>query len=178
MNPYVAQLHFARSEFRRCLEGVPEQDGLVRVGPMNSLGWMVGHLANQEQRYWVMLACHPRAGMVGELLFPELNERVGTGKPASTPPLGEMWEVWRQVTTQADVYLNQLSEADLRTIPAWQGQPAHYDVGMMLLRNTYHYWFHTGEAHAVRQSLGHRGLPEFVGDMHGLAEAMRGRTSD
>ena len=45
---------------------------------------------------------------------------------------------------------------------------------MMLLRNVYHYWFHTGEAHAVRQSLGHQGLPEFVGDMSFLVDAIRG----
>ena len=39
------------------------------------------------------------------------------------------------------------------------------DIGTTLLRNIYHYWFHTGEAHAIRQQLGHRDLPEFVGDM-------------
>ena len=33
----------------------------------------------------------------------------------------------------------------------------------MLLRVTYHYWYHTGEAAAVRQLLGHVDLPEFVG---------------
>ena len=31
----------------------------------------------------------------------------------------------------------------------------------------YHYWFHLGEAYAIRQLLGHRDLPEFVGDMSG-----------
>jgi hypothetical protein len=35
----------------------------------------------------------------------------------------------------------------------------------MLLRTTYHYWFHAGEVAAVRQLLGHGDLPEFVGDM-------------
>ena len=165
MNPYVAQLHFARDAFQCCLEGISEQDALVQVGPMNSLGWMVGHLANQEQRYWVMLA-------QGEVPFPELNERVGTGKPASTPSLGEMWEVWSQVTARADVYLDSLAEADLQAVLAWEGKPAHYNVRMILLRNIYHYWFHTGEAHAVRQSLGHRDLPEFVGDMSFLLDAM------
>ena len=167
MNPFVAQLHFARGAFQRCLEGVSEQDALIRVGPINSLGWMVGHLANQEQRYWVMLA-------QDEGPFPEMNERVGTGKPASTPPLKEMWEIWRQVTTRADLYLNKLTETDLRAVLAWEGKPSHYDVGMMLLRNVYHYWFHTGEAHAVRQRLGHQGLPEFVGDMSFLVDAIRG----
>jgi hypothetical protein len=38
----------------------------------------------------------------------------------------------------------------------------------MLLRVTYHYWFHTGEAHAVRQQLGHPDLPQFVGNMSGV----------
>jgi hypothetical protein len=35
----------------------------------------------------------------------------------------------------------------------------------MLLRNIHHYWFHMGEAYAVRQLLGHTNLPEFVGSM-------------
>ena len=30
------------------------------------------------------------------------------------------------------------------------------------------YWFHLGEAHAIRQMLGHRDLPQFVGDMSGV----------
>jgi hypothetical protein len=30
---------------------------------------------------------------------------------------------------------------------------------------TYHYWFHLGEAQAVRQALGHTSLPSFVGDI-------------
>jgi hypothetical protein len=29
----------------------------------------------------------------------------------------------------------------------------------------YHYWYHLGEAHAIRQMLGHQDLPQFVGDM-------------
>jgi len=29
----------------------------------------------------------------------------------------------------------------------------------------YHYWFHIGEAHAVRQMLGHGNLPDFVSDL-------------
>ena len=33
------------------------------------------------------------------------------------------------------------------------------------MRNIFHYWFHTGEAAAVPQMLGHKDLPDFVGDM-------------
>jgi hypothetical protein len=52
----VTQLRFARDELVRGLEGVSEADGLRRLQPMNSIGWMVGHLANQEHRYWVVWA--------------------------------------------------------------------------------------------------------------------------
>lgn len=45
------------------------------------------------------------------------------------------------------------------------GKPRREDIGTTLLRNIFHYWFHIGEAHAVRQMLGHADLPQFVGDM-------------
>ena len=38
-------------------------------------------------------------------------------------------------------------------------------VGTFLRRTTYHYWYHLGEALAVRQMLGHGDLPDFVGDI-------------
>jgi hypothetical protein len=47
----------------------------------------------------------------------------------------------------------------------WEGETVPENIGTMLLRNIYHYWFHTGEAHAVRQMLGHTNLPDFVGDL-------------
>lgn len=157
-HPPVTQLRFARSEFVRGLGGVSEADGLVRRLPMNSLGWMVGHLANQEHRYWVVFT-------TGTELVPGLIDRVGTGRPASTPPLAEMWSVWRTVTAAADEYLHTLTVAGLGAYPLRDGQPIDESVGTLLLRVIYHYWFHTGEAAAVRQLLGHQDLPEFVGDM-------------
>ncbi|MBE3039181.1 MAG: DinB family protein, partial [Chloroflexi bacterium] len=48
----VTQLRFARSEFVRCLDGIPAEDAVRRMGPMNSISWMVGHLSNQENTYW------------------------------------------------------------------------------------------------------------------------------
>jgi hypothetical protein len=157
-HPLVTQLRFARSEFVRGLEGVSEADGIRRLQPMNSIGWMVGHLANQEHRYWVVWA-------LGKDVAPGLNERVGYGKPASTPPLGEMWAVWRTVTAAADAYLDTLTPALLQTHLARDGAPVAESVGTLLMRNVYHYWFHGGEAAAVRQMLGHTNLPDFVGDM-------------
>jgi hypothetical protein len=154
----VAQLRFARSEFVRCLEGIGEEEALTRFMPMNCISWMVGHLANQEHFYWVMLAQK-------NYLAPGLNERVGYGKPASSPPLGEMWEVWNKVTFAADPYLDTLTPAILQEHLLWEGKPAEESVGTLLMRNIYHYWYHTGEASSIRQMLGHTNLPDFVGDM-------------
>lgn len=46
-----------------------------------------------------------------------------------------------------------------------EGQPFRYNIGTMLQLIIYHYWFHIGEALAIRQMLGHSDLPEFVGDI-------------
>jgi len=35
--------------------------------------------------------------------------------------------------------------------------------GNLVQRVIYHYWYHTGEVMAIRQLLGHRRLPQFVG---------------
>lgn len=157
-HPLVVQLRFARSEFVRCLAGVPAEDAVRRIGPMNCISWIVGHLANQEHRYWVQL---PQ----GRTLFPELNDLVGFGRPASTQPLADMWATWHAVTEAADTYLDTLTSDMLVTYLLRDGQPVPESIGTLLQRNMYHYWFHTGEAHAVRQQLGHSDLPQFVGDM-------------
>ena len=158
----VCQLRFARSEFARCLEGVSDDDARRRVEPMNCISWMVGHMANQEHRFWVMLG-------QDQALYPALNDLVGFGRPASTPPLEEMWDAWRTITQAADRYLETLTPALLLAHRLHNGVPVPESTGTMLMRNIYHYWFHTGEAHAVRQMLGHTGLPEFVGRMEQAA---------
>jgi hypothetical protein len=157
-HPLVDQLRFARSEFVRCLDGVTPEDAVRRLGPMNCISWIIGHLANQEQGYWLYFAQE-------RIVVPGLNDRVGFGKPASTPSLDEMWEIWRTVTAAADEYLDTLTPELLQTHLMVEGQPWRESVGTMLQRNLYHYWFHTGEAHAIRQQLGHGELPQFVGDM-------------
>ena len=157
-HPLVTQLRFARSELLRCLDGLSDEDARHRFEPMNCISWMIAHLANQEHRYWVIAA-------QGKTLVPGLNDLVGFGKPASTPPLDQMWDTWRIVTAEADIYLNTVTSDILQTYFDWQGKPFPESAGTLLQRNIYHYWFHIGEAHAVRQMLGHPDLPQFVGDM-------------
>jgi uncharacterized damage-inducible protein DinB len=164
MQPHllVSQLRFARNEFVRCLEGVSEEDAIRRLMPMNCISWMVGHLANQEHRYWVILA-QQKEVVTG------LYELVGYGKPASTPPLKEMWTAWHKVTSEADQYLSTLTPEIMQTYMLRDGKPVNESIGTLLMRNIYHYWYHTGEASAVRQMLGHVKVPEFVGDMSAAA---------
>jgi uncharacterized damage-inducible protein DinB len=157
-HPLVVQLRFARSEFVRCLEGLSEEDGQIRLGPTNSISWMIGHLANQEHFYWCVMA-------QDKFVAPGLNDLVGTGKPPSTPLLNEMWAVWKTVTETADPFLDSLQGDQLIAFLQFKGRTARESIGTMLLRNIYHYWFHNGEAHAVRQQLGHGELPQFVGSM-------------
>jgi hypothetical protein len=163
-NPFVTQLRFARSEFVRGLEGVTSAEGLVRFGEMNSLGWTIGHLANQENFYWNYLAQDLR-------IAPELRKLVGTGAPASTPPLDEMWAAWREITASADAYLDRVTGDDLTHFFPFGSRTWGENAGTLLQRNTFHYWYHLGEGMAVRQMLGHTDLPQFVGNMGALTPA-------
>jgi len=154
----VTQLHFSRSELVRCTSGVSADDALKRFMPMNCLSWIVGHLASQEHYLWVQLA-------QGLDIAPDLMALVGYGQPASTPPWDEMWGIWRSVTSTADSYLSTLTQEMMGSHLVWQDERRYEDIGTSLLRNIYHYWFHLGEAHAIRQMLGHPDLPQFVGDL-------------
>jgi uncharacterized damage-inducible protein DinB len=159
MQPHllVTQLRFARSEFKRCLEGISDEDARRRINPMNCMSWIIGHLANQEHRYWVGLAQQKN-------IAPALNDLVGYGKPASTPALADMWETWQKVTTIADQYLDTLTPEIMQSYLLRDGKPVDENIGTLLMRNIYHYWYHTGEASSIRQMLGHANVPEFVGD--------------
>jgi len=161
-HPYVNQLRFARSEFLRGLDGISADEAIRRFQPMNCISWIIGHLASQENFYWVLWA-------QGRELAPGLYERVGTGKPASTPPLDEMWSAWHTISAAADAFLDTLTAETLATYLKRNGKPVRENIGTLLLRNTYHYWFHLGESQAIRQLLAHTDLPQFVGDISAAA---------
>jgi len=160
MRPHllVTQLRFTRSELVRALEGVSEEDGVKRILPMNCISWVVGHVANQEQYLWVILGQQ-------KIAVPGLNDLVGYGMPASTPPLAEMWAAWRKITAEADIFLDTLTPESMQGTFLREGKPLWETIGTNLLRNIDHTWYHIGEASAIRQMLGHTDLPQFVGDM-------------
>jgi hypothetical protein len=158
VHPLVSQLHFARDELLRGMQNVPAEDALKRFEPMNCLSWIVGHLASQEHYLWVIKA-------QGVNIAPDLIKWVGFGKPASTPDWDEMWDLWRKITHEADKYLETVTDEILSNYLVGRGENVREDVGTTLLRNIYHYWFHLGEAQAIRQIIGHPDLATYVGYM-------------
>ncbi len=156
----VRQLRFARSEFQRGLAGLTDEDARRRFLPMNCISWNIGHLAWQEQRYWLWRG-------QGLVPLPIIQEQFASGGPASTPPLDEVWEAWRTITQAADPWLDTLTTASLqKPFPVEvDGETFTLTFGTLLLRTTYHYWYHLGESMAIRQMLGHTDLCDFVGNI-------------
>lgn len=163
-HPLVDQLRFTRREWLRALEGITEADAGRRFEPMNCISWIVGHLSWQEQRYWLTF-------MQQETPLPMLNELVGYGRPASTPPLADMLQAWHAITTAADPWLDTITTETLEQRLSRGGWETN--VGSLLLRVIYHYWYHIGEIMAIRQNLGQTGLPDFVGDIDNAAPYRR-----
>lgn len=158
-HPLVVQLRFTRKEFQRALKNMTDEEARRRFEPMNCISWIIGHLAWQEQEYWLTRA---------QRLTPAKQvEAQAFGQPATTPPLDEMWQAWQTITKASDPWLDTLTSADLKTHSLRKdGEPYKESLGSQLRRVTYHYWFHIGDAQAIRQLLGHTRLPVFVGDIH------------
>src|SRR5574341_1108957 len=106
-HPLVEQLRFARSEFKRGLEGLLEADATRRLLPMNCISWNIGHLAWQEQRYWLYRA-------QDQILLPEVNEQFAYGAPASTPSLAGAWDIWTRITAACDPWLDRVTADTLQ----------------------------------------------------------------
>ena len=160
LHPLVTQLRFTRSEFRRALDGITDAEARQRLMPMNCLSWNIGHLAWQEQRYWLWR-------LQDKKLLPELDTLFCYGCPGITPPLDEMWSAWTTITTAADPFLDTLTTEYLlqpRTFVV-DGGSFTTSAGNLMQRVIYHYWYHIGENMAIRQNLGHTGLPDFVGNI-------------
>lgn len=161
-HPLVEQLQFTRMEWRRGLQGISEEDGQHHFGPMNCISWTVGHIAWHEQKYWLELA-------LDRVPYPELNTTHAYRAPMSSPSLSAMLKVWESVVHASNDFLESVSTDALQEKFQRKGRPINLQIGSALRRLTYHYWYHIGEIQAVRQMLGHKNLPEYVGDIDSQA---------
>lgn len=157
-HPLVLQLRFTRSEFLRGIKGITEKEASKRFLPMNCISWNVGHLAWQEQRYFLSFG-------QGLTPFPEIAKNFAYGSPASTPSLKEMLSAWKMITKASDPWLDTLTSQMLEENVISNGKKIQYKYGNLLQRVIYHYWYHLGENMAIRQNLGHKKLPQFVGSI-------------
>lgn len=162
-HPLVDQLRFTRSEFLRGIRGVTEADAQRRLEPMNAIGWTVGHLAWQEQQYFVTWPSDRRP-------FRDIDREFASGGPASTPSLERVLAAWTAITAEADGWLDTVTSDVLASHVISRGRPIQRRYGDLLQRVIYHYWFHLGEVAAIRQQLGHERLPQFVGSIDSKAK--------
>ena len=157
-HPLILQLRFTRSEFLRGIKGITEKEAKKRFLPMNCISWNVGHLAWQEQRYFLSFG-------QGITLYPEITNDFVYGAPASTPSLKEILSAWKKITRAADPWLDTLTSKKLEQNVISNGKEIQRTFGNLLQRTIYHYWYHLGENMAIRQNLGHTKLPQFVGSI-------------
>lgn len=162
MHPLVQAQRFARSEFERGLAGLTDEEATFRPtkadgSQMNCISWVICHMAHQEWLFFVSAT----GGPDNPRLVP-----FATGAPAVQPSLAEALDIWRESTTRADEWLSQTGDEELEAhmSPAW-----FENYGTALMRNTFHYWFHSGEVNAIRQLLGHAEII-FVGNLLGQLE--------
>jgi DinB family protein len=158
----VEQLRFTRGEWLRGLRGLTEADGAKHFGQMNSVGWIVGHLTWQEQRYLL----HRPQGLMPR---PDIQAEFATGAPMTTPSLREMLAAWRSITRKTDAFLDALTTPKLLVDLPLGGKRTGQSQGSAIRRMTYHYWFHIGEIQAIRQMLGQKKLPIYVGAIEAKA---------
>src|SRR6266568_7036012 len=122
IHPLVDQLRFTRSEWLRGLKGVTEEGAARHFGPMNSIGWTVGHLAWQEQRY---LLHRPQGIMLRE----DIQTEFASGAPMSTPSFAEMLGAWRTITKTSEPFLDQLTTESLLIDLPLNGKKSCYSWG-------------------------------------------------
>lgn len=159
----VEHLWFARAKWLTGYDGLSNEEAQIRHGDANSPSWMVGHLAFFEQLTWCQLA--------QEKTVVEGMDVYGFGAPATTPPLAEVMAAWKTIIPVCDVYLEQLSEADMSAfLIRPNGQRFGDDIGTTLLRHTWHYWYHLGEMQALRSKMGHKNLPPYIGKISGYGQ--------
>ncbi len=142
----VTQIQFAKESWLTGLKDISPEDAVKRLGDANCISWMVGHLAQFDQMAWL------------DTKVVNLDAWAW-GQPASTPDLEEMLAAWHAVNTEVNHVLNAFTEADLQ-------QPSRFPEesrATMLQRQTWHYWYHLGEMQGIRQMLGHKNQPQYVG---------------
>jgi len=153
----VRYLQHARRELRRAVDGMTAADLERRVGGINSVAWMVGHLAAQEQGYWLTSRGEPQLADL---------DAYRRGRPDTPPAFEGLFAAWESITAAADGWLVGLSAQDLRSHLPGRRLFEQENIGTLLTRTSGHYYLHIGQITAVRRLLD-ASVPPFVGSQEG-----------
>lgn len=82
MHQLAQMVKLMRQEFDRGLQGISDEDARKRLGAMNCISWIVGHVAHQQHAFFVAWPGHEDVEEPAYLPF-------GYGAPPSEPPLDE-----------------------------------------------------------------------------------------
>jgi len=149
----VRYVWHVRRELERALDGISEEDLNKEVHGLNSIAWMIGHLANQEQAYWLLFRNE-------ELIDKNLrhyNNKVEEGKD-----FAELFELWKTITNRSNAWLETATTSDLENT----FEKAKENTGSLMTRVIGHYYFHIGQIATIRKLLGYD-VPGFVGSQEG-----------
>lgn len=155
--PLLARLQLdALEEFVRVAAAVPAPGRGGTLGRLNSGGWIVGHIAAQQDRYWDVLA----QGLEPD---PWLVESGFTrGNEGETPSYVEAMAALDRVTGRCTRYLSALGDTDLdRSIRLSSRSEHEQTVAALLARSAAHLFVHAGELSAIASLVGAEdlGLP-------------------
>ena len=153
----VRVLKNTRAELRRAIDGMSEADLERRVAGINSVAWIVGHLAGQEQGLWLQGRGLPAVADLSAF---------GHGAEPATPAFGFVFPLWEEITSVTESWLDDLDDDGLRQ--HLSGDPFFEieNVGSLLTRVIGHYYLHIGQITAIRKVLGYS-VPGFVGSQEG-----------
>ena len=141
----VRLLWDAYDEVERVAEAMPPPGRGGAIGRLNSGGWIVAHLASQQDRYWNVAA----QGLEPDAWLTE--QQVGTGEEPSTPVFGEALEAFQRVRARAIPYQRSLRGEDLASTI---GRRRPSTVEALLARSAAHLLVHTGEMAAIASLVG------------------------
>ncbi len=144
----------ARTDLLRAVDGLDNTHGALRLGGLNEAAWMIAHLAEQEQRYWLSAFRDPAVA-------PELDA-YRRGRPEEVMPLSRAIDTWLAVSAATEPRLLGLRETELARAAPDPGAGPGESVGVMCLRVFGHYYLHIGQLTAVRRWIG-LPVPAFVG---------------
>lgn len=130
----AALLHDIGDELAPWLAGIERvmaEEAVKRFEPINSISWMVVHLAAFKQFAWVIMAQNETIS--------EAVKACAFGKLASTPAMDEMMADFHAIAKASDRYLDTLTEDDMDLFLQFRGKSARENIGTFLIHQTWHY---------------------------------------